>query len=85
MSTSMCAQNVLVVRLDVAREPGHVDVDQQADVRLRQMLVGLEADEARALVRDVVGHVRFEHRDAGELGQLGDQLGGARHCGRHSR
>ena len=60
----------LVLGLHVAREPRHVDIDQQADVGLRQMLVGREAEEARAVVRDIDGHVAFEHRDAGELGQL---------------
>ncbi len=66
------------VGLHVAREPRHVDIDQQADIRLGQMLAGLEAEKARAVVRDIGGGVAFEHRDAGEFGELQDQLRGAR-------
>ena len=66
------------IGFDVAREPRHVDVDQKAHVGVGQMLVGRKSEEARAVVRDIVGHVRFEHADAGELGELRDQLGRTR-------
>ena len=66
------------VCLHVAREPGHVDVDQKSDIGLLDILAGLEADEARAVVRDVGGGVALEHADAGKLRQLGDELRRAR-------
>ena len=67
-----------VVRLGVAREPRHVDVDQQAHIRLREYAgPGAKPQKHGAFVRDVVDHVGFEHADAGELGEPLDRLGGA--------
>ena len=62
--------------LHVARKPRHVDVDQDTDVGVRHCLVGGKADEAWAVVGDVVGHVGFVDGNAGELRQRVDRLGG---------
>ena len=67
----------VVVRLRVGGKPGRFDVDQEADIGLRQGLVRRKADEARAFVGDVALRVGFENRNAGELRELVD-LGRAR-------
>ena len=75
---SICAQNAFLFGLHVARKPRHVDVDEQSHIGLGHRLVRRKADKARAVVRDIVGHVGFVDGDAGELRQRVDRIGGVR-------
>ena len=73
-STSMCAQNVAGFSRRVARDPRHVDVDQQAEVRLGDVLARDEAGAARRVGRDVeMERVELEHADAREPRELVEQ------------
>ena len=61
----------------VARDPRHVDIDQQADVGLGQRLGRHEAAVAGRIVRQVdVERIELDHPDAGEARQLVEQRDG---------
>ena len=64
----------LFVRLHDRRKPGHVDIDQKADIGLRDRLFRREADKAWARMRDIVGLIGFVDGDAGELRQRVDRF-----------
>ena len=61
----------------VARDPRHVDIDQQADIGLGQRLGRHEAAVAGRIVRQVdVERIELDHPDAGEARQLVEQRDG---------
>ncbi|MBK8063951.1 MAG: hypothetical protein IPK29_07680 [Betaproteobacteria bacterium] len=63
VSMSMCAHQA-GMRRHVARDPGHVGVDHQAEVGLRQELIDAEPGEAGELAADVGDRRVLEHAHA---------------------
>src|SRR5262245_60607437 len=63
----------------VLRDPRHIDVEQDADVGLRDMLAGEIAREAGRVVWNIeVQRIELEHANARQPGKVVDQLRGRR-------